>query len=200
MKNIVVLGAGTGGTLIANMLTHHLDLTEWTIIDRAKLHVYQPGLLFIPFRLYGYNSTQALTKEISEPLPRNVDFVAANIELIDHENKQVKTDHGDFPYDFLVCSLGCGLAPEEVEGLQEALGEKVFTFYTKEHAEKLADALDTMREGKLVVDICNMPIKCPVAPVEFVFTSTSRASATRSRSHWLPRTRVRSPNPTPIGC
>jgi sulfide:quinone oxidoreductase len=171
MKNIVVLGAGTGGTLISNMLTHHLDLTEWkiTVIDRAKLHVYQPGLLFIPFRLYGYNSTQALAKEISEPLPRNVDFVAANIELIDHENKQVKTDQGDYPYDYLVCSLGCSLAPEEVEGLQEALGEKVFTFYTSEHAEKLADALDSMREGRLVVDICNMPIKCPVAPVEFVF-------------------------------
>ena len=53
MKNIVVLGAGTGGTLIANMLTHHLDLTEWkiTVIDRAKLHVYQPGLLFIPYAI-----------------------------------------------------------------------------------------------------------------------------------------------------
>ncbi|MBS1184459.1 MAG: hypothetical protein H6R09_60 [Proteobacteria bacterium] len=171
MKNIVVLGAGTGGALIANMLTHHLDLTEWkiTVIDRSKLHVYQPGLLFIPFRLYGYNSVKALTKDITEPLPRNVEFVAADIKLIDHEKKRVETDQGNYPYDYLVSSMGCGLAPEEVEGLVEALGDKVFTFYTMEHAEKLAVALDGMKEGRLVVDICNMPIKCPVAPVEFVF-------------------------------
>jgi len=171
MKNIVVLGAGTGGALISNMLTHHLDLTEWkiTVIDKSRLHVYQPGLLFIPFRLYGYNSVQALTRDITEPLPRNVEFVGATIKLIDHEKKRVETDQGDYPYDFLVSSMGCGLAPEEVEGLDEALGEKVFTFYAGGHAEKLASELDKMVEGRLVIDICNMPIKCPVAPVEFAF-------------------------------
>jgi sulfide:quinone oxidoreductase len=171
MKNIVVLGAGTGGALISNMLTHHLDLTEWkiTVIDKSRLHVYQPGLLFIPFRLYGYDSVQALTKDITDPLPRNVEFVAATIKLIDHEKKRVETDQGDYAYDFLVCSMGCSMAPEDVEGLDEALGEKVFTFYTGGNAQKLADALDTMAEGRLVIDICNMPIKCPVAPVEFAF-------------------------------
>jgi hypothetical protein len=55
MKNIVMLGAGTGGALVANLLSHRLDLREWviTVIDREKLHVYQPGLLFLPFAMYG---------------------------------------------------------------------------------------------------------------------------------------------------
>ena len=52
MKNIVILGAGTGGALVANLLSHRLDLRQWqiTVIDRGSLHVYQPGLLFLPVR------------------------------------------------------------------------------------------------------------------------------------------------------
>jgi sulfide:quinone oxidoreductase len=171
MKNVVILGAGTGGALMANMLSRHLDLTEWkiTVIDRAQKHIYQPGLLFIPFRLYGYDAIEPLAKDITVPLPRNVEFVAADIKLIDHDKKRVETDKGEYAYDYLVSALGCHIAPEDVEGLAENLGEKVFTFYTLEHAHKLAAALDEMKEGRLVIDICNMPIKCPVAPVEFAF-------------------------------
>ena len=172
MKNIVILGAGTGGTLISNLLTQHLDLTEWaiTVIDRSKQHVYQPGLLFIPFNLYGYDSGEDLVKEITEPLPRNVKFVGANVTLIDHENKRVQTDGGEFPYDFLVSAMGCRIDPEGVEGLQAAMEAGVaHTFYTLEGANKLRPALEKMESGKLVLDICDMPIKCPVAPIEFVF-------------------------------
>lgn len=171
MKNVVILGAGTGGALMANMLSHHLDLTEWkvTVIDRARHHWYQPGLLFIPFQLYGYTKTDALAKDIAEPLPRSAQFVAADIKLIDHGKKRVETDKGNYPYDFLVSALGCHMVPEDVENLAETLGEQTHTFYTAPHANKLARALDGMKEGRLVIDICNMPIKCPVAPVEFAF-------------------------------
>jgi sulfide:quinone oxidoreductase len=171
MKNIVILGAGTGGALMSNMLSHHLDLKEWaiTVIDRDQHHVYQPGLLFVPFGLYGYDKEPDLVRDIKSPLPRNIRFVNAEVKLIDHEQKRVETSDGTYPYDFLVSSLGCRLAPEEVEGLSESLGEQTFTFYTLDHARKLAPALDKMTEGRLVLDICSSPIKCPVAPIEFVF-------------------------------
>jgi sulfide:quinone oxidoreductase len=44
----VILGAGTGGALTANLLCRRLDPHEWTItvVDRGALHVYRPGLLF----------------------------------------------------------------------------------------------------------------------------------------------------------
>jgi sulfide:quinone oxidoreductase len=170
MKNMVILGAGTGGALMSNMLSHHLDLTEWkiTVIDRSRQHVYQPGLLFIPFGLYGHGDGEDLAKDIREPLPRNIEFVSADIKLIDHEKKRIETDKGAHPYDILITAMGCHIAPEEVEGLDGALGEKVFTFYTLEQAEKLRSALDRMEEGRLVLDICDMPIKCPVVPIEFI--------------------------------
>jgi len=171
VKNIVILGAGTGGALAANLLSHRLDLKEWaiTVIDRASLHVYQPGLLFIPFGMYGYQSQDDVVRPIASPLPRNVTLVNADIRLIDHAKRAVRTDQGDYSYDFLISALGCRTAPEEVEGMAEAMGTGVHTFYTLEGALAMRAALDRFGEGRLVIDICEMPIKCPVAPLEFAF-------------------------------
>ena len=119
MKNIVILGAGTGGALTANLLSHRLDLRQWTItvIDRASLHVYQPGLLFLPFGMYGYHEQGDVVRPIVAPLPHGVAFVAAEVVLIDHAQREVRTDDGTFPFDFLVSAMGCRTAPEEIEGM-----------------------------------------------------------------------------------
>jgi len=171
MKNVVILGAGTGGALTANLLSHRLDLREWTItvIDRSLLHVYQPGLLFLPFRMAGYATQDDVVRPIEAPLPPGVRFVPSEVYLIDHVKREVDTDDGIFPYDFLVCAMGCRPAPEEIEAMAPAMGRDVHTFYTLEGALALQEPLAKMREGRLVVDICEMPIKCPVAPLEFAF-------------------------------
>jgi sulfide:quinone oxidoreductase len=171
MKNIVILGAGTGGALTANLLSHRLDLREWTItvIDRSALHVYQPGLLFLPFGMYGYRSQEDVVRPIAAPLPQGVTFVETEVYLIDHAQREVRTEVGTLAYDFLVCALGCRTAPSEIEGMAPAMGRDVHTFYTLEGALAMREAVAGMREGRLVIDICEMPIKCPVAPLEFAF-------------------------------
>jgi sulfide:quinone oxidoreductase len=171
MKHIVILGAGTGGTIMANLLSQELNLKEWaiTVMDRSHEHHYQPGYLFIPFRLYGYQGRQDVVRGITEKLPKNTRFVQAQIELIDHANQKIQTNHGDYDYDWLISALGCHVAPAEIEGMAEAMGERVDTFYTLEGALRLQQALDSMASGRLVIDICDMPIKCPVAPIEFAF-------------------------------
>lgn len=171
MKNIVILGAGTGGTLMANLLSSKLDLGEWTItiIDRASEHHYQPGCLFIPFRLYGYEERSDIARDIHSPLPKNVNFVHAIVELIDHENRRVETNVGNFDYDWMISTLGCRIVPEEVTGMADAMGGNVHTFYTLDGALAFQKALDDMHSGRLVINIADMPIKCPVAPIEFSF-------------------------------
>jgi len=172
MKNIVILGAGTGGALSANLLSHRLDLKQWkiTVIDENPLHVYQPGLLFLPFGMYGYREQDDVVRPITAPLPSGVAFVAAEVVLIDHAQREVHTDGGNYPYDFLVSAMGCRAAPEEIEGMARAMGhDGVHTFYTLEGALAMREAIAGMKEGKLVIDICEMPIKCPVAPLEFAF-------------------------------
>ena len=171
MKKIVILGAGTGGALCANLLSRRLDARQWsiTVIDRESRHLYQPGLLFLPLALYGYTSAEDVVRPIASPLPRGVALVHGDIQHIDTAQRVVRTSAGPYEYDFLVSSLGCRVAPEEVEGMAEAMGHGVHTFYTLEGALALQQPLERMREGRLVIDICEMPIKCPVAPLEFAF-------------------------------
>ena len=171
MKDIVILGAGTGGALVANMLRSKLSEKDWaiTIIDKGTQHIYQPGLLFLPFQLYGYEDESHIVRPIGKPLPERVRFVQAEVKLIDHERRKVETSDGDYAYDFLVSSLGCYIAPQEVGGLAESMGQGVHTFYNLQGALDFREPLAEMRSGHLVVDIAEMPIKCPVAPIEFCF-------------------------------
>jgi len=171
MKNLVILGAGTGGSILANLMTRKLDMKQWsvTVIDRAETHHYQPGYLFLPFGLYGYTRQDDVVKPISAPLPDKARFVHASIKLIDHNNKKVETSDGTFDYDWLILGLGCHIAPDEVEGMAEGMNKNIHNFYTLDGAMRLQEALSNMNEGKLVLNIAEMPIKCPVAPIEFVF-------------------------------
>jgi sulfide:quinone oxidoreductase len=92
-----ILGAGTGGVLLSTkLLSHRLNFKEWAItgIDRESIHVYQPGLPFLPFGLYGYSSRDDVVRPIASPLPRNVAPVAADIQFIDHAKREVLTDQG----------------------------------------------------------------------------------------------------------
>lgn len=171
MGEVLILGAGTGGSIVANMLARRLDAAQWnlTVVDAASEHVYQPGLLFIPFRLYDYHDARDIVRDIRAPLPRGARFVQATVESIDPSLRTVQTSDGELSYDWLVCALGCRVAPEEVEGLASLLDRQVFTFYTLDGALKLQKALSSFESGHLVIDIADMPIKCPVAPIEFAF-------------------------------
>lgn len=168
MGRIVILGAGTGGTIMANKLREELSRDEWdiTIIDKNDTHVYQPGLLFVPFGEYKPEDT---VKSRSQFIPRGVDFVVDEITKVDPENNVVHTKNASFNYDWLIVGLGCRIVPEEVEGMMDGWGKNIFDFYTLKGAVALHKALENFEEGKLVLNIAEMPIKCPVAPIEFVF-------------------------------
>lgn len=175
MKNIVILGAGTGGTMMANHLKNELTpKDEWhiTIIDEREQHYYQPGYLFLPFDIY---EPEDIVKPIEQFIPKGVDWKRGKIDLIMPEENKVQMANGDvLPYDILIIATGARIAPEEISGMQGAEWKKsVFDFYTFEGSLALRDKLRTWEGGKLVVHITEMPIKCPVAPLEFAFLSDS---------------------------
>lgn len=171
MKNILILGAGTGGSIIANILCKKLppDQFSITVVDRSNIHYYQPGLLFIPFKLYGYESGDDIRKPVSHVLNQSVNFIQADINLIDYKNNVVQTDKGELEYDWLISSMGCHIEPKEIEGCAEAMGNGVHTFYTLPDALAMQKALEGMNTGHLVINIAELPIKCPVAPIEAAF-------------------------------
>ncbi|RMF80566.1 MAG: NAD(P)/FAD-dependent oxidoreductase, partial [Nitrospirae bacterium] len=168
MKRIVVVGAGTAGTTVANLLRKRLSEREWaiTVLDRDDRHVYQPGLLFVPF---GLAKGPRLVRPRRRFLRRGIDYRVAEVAAIDPARREVATGEGRLAYDWLVLATGCRIAPEETPGLEAEWGRRAFTFYTPEGAEALRPAFDRFEGGRLLVCVAELPFKCPVAPIEFAF-------------------------------
>ncbi|GAA1948745.1 FAD/NAD(P)-binding oxidoreductase [Nocardioides panacihumi] len=170
MRKLVILGAGTAGTMIANKLRRRLDRHDWavTVVDRDDQHHYQPGYLFVPFG--GYSREQVVRSRHAF-LPDGVDFVVGSIDRIEPAENVVHLEGGRrLPYDQLVIATGTTPRPDQTPGmLGSEWRRSIFDFYTLEGAEALAEALRRFEGGRLVVHITEMPIKCPVAPLEFTF-------------------------------
>jgi len=169
MKKILILGAGTAGTMMANHLNKKVDKHKWsiTVIDQHKKHYYQAGFLFIPFGIY---SEKDVVKDKANFLPRGVKYIEAPVKLIEAGKNQVVLETKEvISYDILIIATGCEIVPEEVEGVNEGWKKDIFDFYTIEGSVALRDKLLNWKGGKLVVHITEMPIKCPVAPLEFAF-------------------------------
>ena len=169
-KRIVIMGGGTGGTMTANRLRRRFDPDEAEIhvVDRDDSHVYQPGLLFVPF---GLASRDEIVRPRRRQLQGGVVFHEAEVARVDLDRDEVVLIDGNvLPYDVLVVASGVRLQPEETEGLTgPGWNERVFTFYSPEGAAALHRALERFDGGRLVVNLVDMPIKCPVAPLEFAF-------------------------------
>jgi sulfide:quinone oxidoreductase len=169
-KRIVILGGGTGGTMVANRLRRRFDADDVKIqvVDRDDLHVYQPGLLFVPF---GLADVDHITRPRHRQLHNGIEFHEAEVDSVALDHRKVRlTDGTTLAYDALVVASGARLQPEETDGLTgSGWNERAFTFYTPEGAAGLQRALRNLDHGRLVVNFVDMPIKCPVAPLEFAF-------------------------------
>lgn len=174
MKNLIILGAGTAGTTMANLLQKRLKNTEWNIkiIDKNTIHYYQPGFLFLPFDLY---KPKQVKKPIDKFIPSGVELIQEEIDKIEVEGNEILLTNGTkMPYDILIIATGTDIAPEEIDGMLGDYWHKdIFDFYTYTGAKNLRDKLREWEGGELVVHIAEMPIKCPVAPLEFAFLADS---------------------------
>jgi sulfide:quinone oxidoreductase len=169
LKKLVILGHGTGGTIVATKMRQRLPESRWniTVIDQDWQHHYQPGWLFIPFGIY---TKEDCVKPKTKYVPPGVNFVLDEILGIDPEKKQVRTKQATFPYDWLVVATGARIVPEEVEGmLGEGWGRDIHNFYTLGGALALHDQIKYFDKGRVVINIAELPFKCPVAPLEFAF-------------------------------
>ena len=169
MRKILILGSGAGGTIVANMLRNQLRESEWeiTIIDKKEEHHYQAGYLFIPFGVYSENDVVKPKKEF---IPKGVEFVLDNVVRIDTKERCVETESGNrYDYDWLVIATGCDIAPAEIDGMMDGWQKDIFDFYTLEGSIELYEKLKYFNSGRIVLNIAEVPYKCPIAPLEFVF-------------------------------
>jgi sulfide:quinone oxidoreductase len=182
MRELLILGGGTAGTMAANKLRRRLSGDEWSIkvVDRDDEHHYQPGYLFVPFG--GYDR-QDVVRSRHHFIADGVELVYAEVDRVSADDNVVHlTDGHTLPYDYLVIATGTTPRPDQTPGLLGAEWRRsIFDFYTLDGAQALADALDAFDHGRLVVHIAETPIKCPVAPLEFTFLVESWLRATGRR-------------------
>jgi len=174
MKRILILGGGTAGTLLANKLVRALPHDAWTVtvVDKDDVHIYQPGLLFVPFGAY---RAEEIVRPRNRQLDARVELKVAPITQIDPRANVVSLGSGEsIHYDILVVATGSRIVPEATPGLTGAgWRETAHEFYTLEGAVALRDALEKFEGGRFVVNIVELPIKCPVAPLELAFLAES---------------------------
>jgi sulfide:quinone oxidoreductase len=166
MKNVLILGGGVGGTLVANLISRKIKKqidagqATVTVVDETGQHVYQPGFMYIAL---GNQNPKSLRKPERRLLDDRVQLAIGEVSAIDEEAKTVSLADGtSLDYDYLVLATGARILPEAIEHFEE----EAHHFYSEEAALKLRHALDAFTGGKVVVGIAGMPYKCPPAPLE----------------------------------
>ena len=160
---VVILGAGVGGTLTANLLAKEIGrAASVKLIDPTGNHVYQPGFLYLAL---GQAKAKHLSLNEDRLLRDDVEVIRHGAEAIDIDGRTVRlTDGTALPYDYLVIATGSRIVPEEVPGFEGA-----HHFYSMEGAEHLHRALEDFDGGRILIGVAGIPYKCPPAPVEFSF-------------------------------
>jgi sulfide:quinone oxidoreductase len=102
----------------------------FTVVDQDGEHLYQPGLLFVPF---GLAHGDKLVRPRQDQLHRGIGLLQVAVERVDlGDDRVVLADHRTtLAYDVLVVATGATLVPGETDGLVgPGWMERVFAFYT----------------------------------------------------------------------
>ncbi len=183
-RRVLVVGAGTGGSIIANLLARRPGV-EVTVASRDATHLYQPGLLYVPF---GWVSPDRLVRPQRPLLHPRVRFLHGAVHEVDPVRRVARLADGEIGVDVLVLATGARLAPEEVPGLDDA-----HHFYSPDAAVRLREALARFEGGHIVVGVAGVPYKCPPAPLEFALLLEWELRRTGRRR----RTRITYVSPLP---
>jgi len=166
---ILVVGGGTGGTIVANNLARRLcgeiraGKVKITMLSASDKHMYQPGLLYVAF---GQMMPDELYRDQASLLESSIDFHVDPVEQFELDKNQVKTKSGKvYMYDIMVLATGSRIVPEQIPGLAEGAE----TFYSEAGAVKMFKRLREFQGGKIAV-VVGVPHKCPIAPVEVIFS------------------------------
>ena len=171
VHEIVILGGGTGGTLTANRLRRAYGRGEAriTVVDQDDGHVYQPGLLFVPFGLtHAEDIVRPRARQLHAghrvPPPPSTVWTSTPTPSIWRTGRQARLRRAGRRHRVPTGARGDRRTDRCRDGWRRSSPSTRLKV-----PPRCAGALAEFDGGRLVVNVVDMPIKCPVAPLEFCF-------------------------------
>jgi len=170
-KNLLILGAGAAGSIVANKVTRELrnEIAQGkyrvTVLDKSDTAYNPAGYTFIPFHLLAPEDIMRPMKKVISPRANAYFGDDGEVTNVDLGDRKVSVKSGkEYAYDYLLIATGARLAPEAVPGLTDDYN----TFYTMDGSIDLRERLSTFDSGRIVVTTPECPIACPGAPSKFM--------------------------------
>ncbi len=166
-SNILIVGGGCAGIAVASRINSLKSDLSISIIEPSEKSLYQAAWTLVGAGAYDVGST---IKPMSEVMPKYVNWIKEYAEEFIPDSNSVKTNKGNYNYDYLVVCPGLKLNFDGVKGLKENLGKNnVCTNYSAEMATYTWECLKNMEGGTLLFTEPPMPIKCAGAPQKIAY-------------------------------
>ncbi len=189
-QTVLVVGGGIGGIAAANRLRHRLDRHHRVVlINREPDFTFAASYLWV---MTGARRPDQITRSLRRLESRGIEVVVGDVTDIDPVTRTVTAGDRRLTGDHLVVCLGADWATDRIPGL----AEHGHTFATLPGAQRLAERLQRVETGRIVVVTAAPLYKCPAAPYEaaLLIDAGLRARGVRERVEVA----VRSAEPAPM--
>ena len=163
---VLIIGGGTAGIMVASQLLKNNSKVNIGLIDPADTHYYQPAWTLVGANTYDFDKTG---RPMTSVMPKGVNWIKEYADQFAPENNTVTTKEGSkITYDYLVVCPGLKIAPEMIEGLQEAMDKGVVcSNYT--NPKHTWEVLQNFKGGTALFTQPATPIKCGGAPQKIMY-------------------------------
>ncbi|XP_013409111.1 sulfide:quinone oxidoreductase, mitochondrial [Lingula anatina] len=171
---LLIVGGGTGGTVIANKFAPKLGSGKVAVIEPSDTHYYQPMWTLVGGGIKTLEDSSRPTKNV---LPKQCDWIKQKAASFDPHKCTVTTDNGDeIKYQYLVVAMGIQLNYNKIKGLPEAFDEDpmLTSNYSTDYVTKTYKALNEFQAGNAIFTFPNTPIKCAGAPQKIMYLAEER--------------------------
>ncbi|HVI85852.1 MAG TPA: FAD-dependent oxidoreductase, partial [bacterium] len=93
MKRVLIVGGGTGGTMLANTLDRRRF--DVTVLSRSSAHIFQPAFLYVAFK---DANPATIVRDERRLLARHVRFVEDAVTRIDLGGRTATTGGARYEY------------------------------------------------------------------------------------------------------
>ena len=165
-KQVLILGGGFGGLTSANLIRKGLQVEECEITIVDKNQHFMMGLVNL-WILSGTRRLEDSQIALNKLEAKGIKFLNDEITGIDPSKNSVttKTNSNKLKYDYLIIALGAEVAPKLIDGFEDN-DESCFNVYDPKQVPRLREKLLSLKSGRVVVCIADIPYKCPPAPYE----------------------------------